>query len=62
MKLEMIPPHVLDAVRSRELFTDAAIELMPAEKLFDEYCRWEGIIGFGPDLWQTALDLKALED
>jgi len=61
MELNKIPPDVLEAVRSRNLFSDQQIESMPGIQLFDEYCHWHGIIGFGYGLWDTVEELQEAE-
>lgn len=61
MKLGKIPPHVLRDVRERGLFTDSDIEAMTAETLFDEFLKWNGIIGYGSNLYHTAVLLAELE-
>jgi hypothetical protein len=60
MKLGEIPEHVLEDVRKRG-HSDGDIERMSAVDLFDEYCRWNGLIGFGDDLFETAVELYELE-
>lgn len=60
MKLETIPPSIIDANRERG-HTDAAIEAMSAVELFDEYCNWHGLIRWGGNLFWLAVDLRAAE-
>lgn len=61
MKISDIPDHVLDDVRKRGIWSDVDIEAMSAEKVFDEYLRWNGIIGFGQDFFEVAITLHKAE-
>lgn len=58
MELSKIPPQVLDAVRQRERYTDAEIESLSPQSLFDEYCTWNGLINWGDTLWSTMTKLQ----
>lgn len=58
MELSKIPPQVLAAVRQRERYTDAEIESLSPQSLFDEYCNWHGLIRWGDTLWQAVEQLK----
>lgn len=58
MKLPDIPDHVLADVRERG-WSDKQIEGMPARKVFDEYCGWHGLIGWGGRLYDIAIDLHS---
>lgn len=40
---------VIEALRGRG-FSDDAIERMSADNMFDEYCMWNGLSGWGADL------------
>lgn len=60
MKLEKIRDDVLEDVRERG-FSDEQIEAMDGETLFNEYCMWNGLIGYGFSLWNIVLDLKEAE-
>lgn len=60
MELERIPQYVLNIVRERE-FSDEQIAKMTPVQLFAEYCNWNGLLGWGPDLWETARALRQAE-
>lgn len=60
MRIEDIPDNVLADVRQRE-FTDEQIEKMSAREVFDEYLKWNGIIGWA-DLFDTAVQLHEAEE
>jgi len=58
MELSKIPRQVLDAVRQRERYTDAEIESLSPQTLFDEYCTWNGLINWGDTLWSAMTKLQ----
>lgn len=53
-----LPGHVLDALRNRGLSDTEVRSLSPIEA-FCHYCDWNGLIGWGYDLWDVASVLKA---
>ena len=55
-----LPASVLAALRNRER-SDTAIAGMTMREIFNEYCTWHGLIGWGDDLWQTAAALRDLD-
>jgi len=58
--VKKLPANVLAALRNRER-SDDAIAGMSVREIFDEYCTWHGLIGWGDDLWQAAGALRALD-
>ena len=58
--VKKIPANVLAALRNRE-YSDDAIAGMSVREIFDEYCTWHGLIGWGDDLWSAAGALRALD-
>lgn len=60
MNLKDIPEQIVDANRERG-HSDEQIQRMSAEKLFDEFCMWHGLIGWGRTLYQLANQLKEAE-
>lgn len=52
--ISKLPADVLSNLHSRGL-TDDEIDSFSSEQLFDEYCNWLGLLGYGPQL-VTALD------
>jgi hypothetical protein len=61
MNLKAIPEAIVDANRERG-HSDKQIERMPAEKLFDEFCMWHGLINWGRSLYVLANQLNKLEN
>lgn len=60
MELSKIPSHVLDAVRQQDRYTDAEIELMSPQELFEQFCTRYGFISQGDklgSLWSTMTKL-----
>ncbi len=57
MKIESIPKRVVKAVRSRG-FSDEEIAGMTARQLFKEHCEWNGLTGWGYDLYELAHRLR----
>lgn len=57
MNVENLSEDVLDALRGRGL-SDAFIEGSGPEPLFDEYCSWQGLIGYGPTLIRVLDELR----
>ncbi len=57
MKLDDIPDHVLEDIRQRECWTDKQIEGMSPRKVFAEYCEWHGLINWGSELFDLAVEL-----
>lgn len=57
MDINKIPAHILKDLRER--CSDEEIKGCSAEYLFDEYCMWHGLIGWGGSLITT---LDALRD
>jgi hypothetical protein len=53
-----IPVRVLDAVRELE-YPDEEIVKMSHERLFELFCNWEGLIGYGPMLYRTVVALES---
>jgi hypothetical protein len=60
MKIDKLPPYILEALRNRRL-SDRAIELMDADEAFDQYCMWHGLIGWGQQLRLVMQRLKEAE-
>ena len=58
MKLIDIPDHVLADIRERG-HTDEQITRMAPRKIFDEYCHWHGLIGWGQQLFDLAITLNS---
>lgn len=61
MELSKIPSHVLDAVRQQDRYTDAEIELMSPQELFEQFCARHGFISQGDkldSLWSTMTKLQ----
>ncbi|MDH0342043.1 hypothetical protein [Chromobacterium haemolyticum] len=61
MELSKIPAHVLDAVRQQDRHTDAEIELMSPQELFEQFCTCHGFINQGDKLdalWSTMTKLN----
>lgn len=56
-KINNIPELVLLAL-SELGYDDAAIEEMTPEQMFAAYCEWEGLIGYGPELWNIVVQLN----
>ena len=59
-KLDTLDRGLYYALTSRG-FLDKEILEMSAEEMFDEYCNWNGLIGWGPDLrsiLETAKDFE----
>jgi hypothetical protein len=59
MKLSDIPEEVLDALHERS-HSDEDILQMDIRKMFSEYCQWEGLINYGPKLWNIVEELKRI--
>ncbi len=60
MKIESIPNRVVEAVRSRG-FSDEEIAKMTARHLFKEHLEWDGLTGWGYDLYELAHRLAVTE-
>jgi len=58
--VKKLPVGVLAALRNRER-SDTAIADMTLREIFNEYCTWHGLVGWGDDLWQTAAALRDLD-
>lgn len=58
MDIENLSVDVLTALRERGL-SDAFIEGSGPESLFDEYCNWQGLIGYGPTLVRVLDELRS---
>lgn len=56
-----LPMHVMDALRKRGFSDTEVLSLSPVEA-FCHYCEWNGLIGWGPDLWTVASILNAQGD
>ena len=60
MKIQLLPPEVLDALRNRD-FSDTHIEKLTARNLFHQYCAWHGLADWGHDLYDLAHELARRE-
>jgi hypothetical protein len=58
--VKMIPAGVLNALRKRER-TDEQIAAMSPREVFNEYCTWHGLIGWGDELYDAAAKLREQE-
>lgn len=56
-----LPRHVLDALHKRGL-SDTEIRSLSPVDAFCHYCTWNGLIGWGQDLWTVASILKTQGD
>lgn len=56
-----IRDDVLQALKSREL-SDADISRLSAEALFDEFCSWHGLLGWGPTLIAVLDNLRKAKE
>jgi len=57
MNINKIPDYILDDLRSRGL-TDRIISKQTPEFLFEEYCNWQGLIGWSDSLITVLDDLR----
>ena len=57
MKLELVPPDVVEALRERGV-SSASVANMTPDEVFHEYCEWHGLIGWSGRLWQAVTDLS----
>lgn len=63
--IEDVPDKVLEALRQRRGLDedddsqDSEIALMHSDEMFDEFCNWRGLIGWGPTLRRIMEDLKS---
>lgn len=57
MKIDLLLPRVLEALRERGN-SDKEIEAMTPQTAFNEFCMWEGMPGWGPVLWQIRDNLE----
>ena len=57
MKLGMIPPDVLEALRERGVSSARALAMTP-EEVFHEYCEWHGLLGWSGRLWSAVTALQ----
>ncbi len=48
---------IMDALYGRE-YSDEEIMRMSATKIFDEYCEWHGLSGWGPHLRRQLTAIK----
>ncbi len=58
MLVENLSDDMRDALQQRGL-SDAFIEGSGPEQLFDEYCNWHGLIGWGPRLIRALDELRS---
>lgn len=58
-KLQQIPSSVLEALQERG-HSDETISNMKPQTMFNEYCEWNGLIGYGRSLWNLVIDLQKL--
>jgi hypothetical protein len=58
LNLNKMDDRVLDALRNRG-HSDEQIQKMSPEDVFDEFCQWEGLLGWGPTLREALDDLRA---
>ena len=58
MIIENIPSHILSDLRER--LTDEEIEGSSPEYLFNEYCEWNGLRGWGQSLVWTLDSLRSV--
>lgn len=61
LNLSKIPPYILDDLQSR-LNTDEEIRAMSADEAFDEWCIWNGIIGWADRLADALDGLREAEE
>lgn len=57
MKVELLHEKIKEALETR-VFNEYDIENMSAEEVFNEFCLWEGFIGWGPALWNAMENIK----
>lgn len=59
MEIKKIPEHILKDLRER--CTDEEIKGCSPEYLFNEYCEWNGLIGWGSSLLIAIESLRAAD-
>ena len=57
MNIEQMDNEVVESLHGRE-FVNEEIECMTADQAFDEYCLWNGLIGWGPKLRRVLDQLR----
>ena len=60
MNIDKIPESILEDLRER--LSDDEIKVRAAESLFGEWCEWNNLGSWGPDLIETLDTLRACED
>jgi hypothetical protein len=60
MNVENIPRHILDDLQER--CDEEEIKGCSAEYLFNEYCEWHGLRGWGEQLLHVLESLKKAEE
>ena len=60
MNIGKIPSHILEDLRSRGL-SDEEIGNACPERLFTEFCNWNGLTGWGGTLITTLDELRAAD-
>lgn len=61
MGKQKIPESVHSALVNRG-WSEAAIANMSPRQMFEEYCQWHGLIGWGYPLWGVVAELQRLHD
>jgi hypothetical protein len=56
-----LPTKVIDDLKSRGHSLEIINQMTP-KKAFDEYCNWNGLIGWGDHLWNMMHKIKVSED
>lgn len=53
MLIEDLPADLYSALKERD-WSDGEILAMKPRQMFNEYCTWHGLIGWGPNLYKLA--------
>lgn len=61
INLQHIDSDIIEALRNKG-FSENRIESMTWDEAFDQYCEWEGLIGWGPRLRRAMANLKNAQD
>ncbi len=54
MNIERIPDHIIEDLKERG-WSEKEIERSYPDELFNEYCEWQGLSGYG-DMLREVLD------
>jgi len=60
MDLKVLPRHITEDLVKRGHSEEDVAKMYPQE-LFDEYCNWHGLQGWGDSLWEVIHELKDAE-